>query len=81
MFNRRVGIMGIELAMLGAAGSAAGAAVNHVILRSPSVIIGSRTKQSAVRWTGSNPKRTTPAAQRRAARKRRNIRKHPRCAR
>lgn len=83
MFNRRVGILGMAVALMGALGSAATAGLNCVIQPRPGEVmpIGSRTRQSASRCMGRNPKRTTPAAQRRAARKRRNIRKHPRCAR
>ena len=81
MFNRRIGILGMALALFGSLGSTAAAGLNYVIQRSPPALIGSRTKQSAVRRTGRNPRRTTIAAQRRAARKRRNICKHPRCAR
>lgn len=83
MLNRRIGIVGMAVALLGALGSAATAGLNHVIQRHPGEAMptGSRTRQSVSRCMGRNPKRTTPAAQRRAARKRRNIRKHPRCAR
>lgn len=81
MFNRRVELLGMAIAVLGSFGSHAAAGLNYVIRgRQSSASISSRTKQSELRWTGRNPKRTTPDAQRRAARKRRNIRKHPRCA-